>query len=279
MVNTDEGWKEDGHPLVGQRVIRIFPEIGVSYGRITKWLPADEDAGDDSLFHVLHDADGDEEDLEEAEAEEAVQTFKKQTEDGQEPPKVVPQQPKHENWLERSRALRITPSSLGIAGTRTELLNFEEVLAPHLRRAGSAWDTPEGARSMWLLSCRSSDSVVELAQARARTLQASASAPRRARRHTGTRPPRAQLLVTLEAAVYDLQTARDVEERKPWRSEGSEHIRKHARRFFPEIGTDDNPKGASDGKIVGWLPPEGDDPALWHMVRAPATPPRAEAGA
>ena len=58
VVNTDEGWKEDGHPLVGQRVIRIFPEIGVSYGRITKWLPADEDAGDDSLFHVLHDADG-----------------------------------------------------------------------------------------------------------------------------------------------------------------------------------------------------------------------------
>ena len=190
MVNTDAGWREDGHPLVGQRVIRIFPDIGVSYGRITKWLPADEDG--DSLFHVLHDADGDEEDLEEAEAEEAVRAFKKQTEDGQEPPKVVPQQPKYENWHERSRAMRLAPASLGIGGTRAELLAFEEMLAPQLRRAGSCWDGPDGARHDWLLSCRSSESVVELAQARShppaarhRTAHRHAALRRAAPRHAG----------------------------------------------------------------------------------------------
>ena len=75
---------------------------------------------------------------------------------------------------------------------------------------------------------------------------------------------RSQLLVTLEAAVYALQTARDVQERKPWRSAGNEHIGKHVRRFADY--------GTSDGVIVGWLPPEGDDPALWHMVRATTRP-------
>ena len=68
--------------------------------------------------------------------------------------------------------------------------------------------------------------------------------------------------------MYALQTATDVLERKPWRSSGSEHIGKHARRFFTEIGV------TSDGVIVGWLPPEGDDPALWHMVRRSRAPGR-----
>ena len=56
-----------------------------------------------------------------------------------------------------------------------------------------------------------------------------------------------------------ITSAPDLLERKPWRHEGSEHIGKRARRFFSGYG-------ASDGVIDGWLPSDGDDPALWHMV-------------
>ena len=48
-------------------------------------------------------------------------------------------------------------------------------------------------------------------------------------------------------------------ERKPWRLEGHPFIGRMARRFFAH-------HGASDGRITGWLPPEGEDAALWHMV-------------
>lgn len=53
-------------------MLRIFEGVGPSTGKITRWLPADDDAGEGALFHVVHDADGDQEDLEEAEAEQAV---------------------------------------------------------------------------------------------------------------------------------------------------------------------------------------------------------------
>ena len=61
-VNESDGWLESGHEWVGQPVLRIFPTVGPSTGKITKWLPADEDDG--ALFRVDHD-DGDKEDLEE----------------------------------------------------------------------------------------------------------------------------------------------------------------------------------------------------------------------
>ena len=71
----------------------------------------------------------------------------------------------------------------------------------------------------------------------------------------------AQLLISLEAVVKQIQTGLDVAERPPWRTDASahEHIGAYARRFFEGFG-------ASDGRIVGYLPPEGEDGALWHMV-------------
>ena len=103
--------------------------------------------------------------------------------------------------------------------------------SPRVRVQGSAWSLSHGGRTSWLLSCRASTSVVELAQ----------------------------LLTSLEATVRDLQGIGDVAERKPWRVDGHKFIGKMARRFFTAYGI-------SDGRIVGWLPPDGDDPALWHMV-------------
>ena len=43
-------------------------------GVITQWLPPGESADEPALFRAVHD-DGDEEDLEEAEAEEAIAAF------------------------------------------------------------------------------------------------------------------------------------------------------------------------------------------------------------
>ena len=62
--------------------------------------------------------------------------------------------------------------------------------------------------------------------------------------------------------VRSLQTVADVTERKPWRPDGQEFIGKNVRRFFNAV----DGFLVSDGKVTGWLPPEGDDEALWHMV-------------
>ena len=67
-------WQEDGHHYLGQRVAR---ELGdkkkkLFLATITKWMPPDGDDG--ALFHAVHD-DGDEEDLEEHEAVEAIAAY------------------------------------------------------------------------------------------------------------------------------------------------------------------------------------------------------------
>jgi hypothetical protein len=66
---------------------------------------------------------------------------------------------------------------------------------------------------------------------------------------------------TICVQVRALQKGEDITERPPWRTESTAHeyMGVYARRFFDGFG-------ASDGKIVGYLPPEGEDGALWHMV-------------
>ena len=81
-INDNDGWLESGHEWVGQQVLRIFPSVGPSTGKITKYLPADEETGDGALFHVVHDADGDQEDLEEEEARLAIEAHREQAEAG-----------------------------------------------------------------------------------------------------------------------------------------------------------------------------------------------------
>ena len=67
-----EGWKRDGHALLGKRVRRTFGRasrhdtVTFAVGSIEKWLPADPTTGDPPLFRNVMD-DGDEEDLEEHE--------------------------------------------------------------------------------------------------------------------------------------------------------------------------------------------------------------------
>lgn len=260
--NEDAGWLAEGHEYIGLPMMRIGVQGDalkyVSRCKVTRWLPpvatVVDDLGEtvaeaeDVLFHAVHD-DGDEEDLEEHEVRAARQLYLDVMANGGEVPQAAIVAARraavaaaaavgdtvedlgYVNKAERRGSARVTTSNLGVGGLREEILSLEDLIAEGLHKHGSPWGANGGGRSSWLLSCRGSRNVVELAQ----------------------------LLALLEASVHDLQRMPDVHERKPWRTEGHEFIGQSARRFFPSIG-------ASDGRISGWLPPEGDDPALWHMV-------------
>ena len=246
-VNKEEGWLEEGHEYMGELVIQVG-DGWVSHGKVTRWLPAteaklDAESGEvlvprePALFHIVHE-DGDEEDLDELEAAEARKRYLDKEATGGDvydytaavAKNAASKSLEYSNKLERRVAARLTHLSLGVHGLRDELLAFEEQLSVGLARYGSSWTAPHGNRASWLLSCRDSTSVVELAQ----------------------------LLASLETAVHELQTAPEGRERPPWRTEGHPYIGRRARRFFPSFG-------ASDGRIVGYLPAENDDPAYWHM--------------
>ena len=62
-----------GHVYVGRRVARLFGKRLV-LGTVTGWLPACKVQGEPALFRIVHD-DGDEEDLEEEEAADAIEAF------------------------------------------------------------------------------------------------------------------------------------------------------------------------------------------------------------
>lgn len=59
-----------GHAFISKRVA-IQHDGELAKGTIVMWVPADEEAGNEALFHVKHD-DGDSEDLDESEAEAAI---------------------------------------------------------------------------------------------------------------------------------------------------------------------------------------------------------------
>ena len=64
-----------------------------------------------------------------------------------------------------------------------------------------------------------------------------------------------------------LQHAEDVAEGRPWRRDHP-FVGERARRYFPVPGVDGGRIAPYDGKIDGWLPPEADDPPLWHLQMA-----------
>lgn len=67
-----EVWRAEGHGFLGRRVLRTYDLGKTALATIVRWLPAGENVSDEPmLFRVVHD-DGDEEDLEEDEADEAV---------------------------------------------------------------------------------------------------------------------------------------------------------------------------------------------------------------
>ena len=103
VQNEEEGWRDEGHEYIGQPVLRSFKEQGVetwSTGKITRWLPPTEEEPE-TVFHVVHDDDGDEEDLDQAEADEARTQYDEKTAGGVEALTALQAQPVYENSYER----------------------------------------------------------------------------------------------------------------------------------------------------------------------------------
>ena len=67
-TDASEEWLSKGSPLIGRRVARPFNQL-VALGTVNAWLPENEE-GDPALYRVVHDGDGDVEDLEGYEVEE-----------------------------------------------------------------------------------------------------------------------------------------------------------------------------------------------------------------
>ena len=67
-------------------------------------------------------------------------------------------------------------------------------------------------------------------------------------------------LEKLEGAARSLQTEEDEKEKEVWLTEGHPFVGKKVRRLF------NNVSGAVDGKITKYLPANGKQPALFHMV-------------
>ena len=68
-------WRADGHEWIRRRVARRF-DGAVLFALITRWAPPS--GGDPPLWHVVHEADGDEEDLDEAEVREGLDLFERE---------------------------------------------------------------------------------------------------------------------------------------------------------------------------------------------------------
>jgi len=229
---TMEEWLVSGHSFIGRRVARTFGKEQTVLGRITRWVPPD--GTENALFHAVHD-DGDEEDLEEDEASDAINTYEALS-----PCKIkdsCAQQPKYDNKLAK-KSLRAIGANLGLPAVLADVTSFYETfLHPALKRASLSWARKHGGSEQWLgrvKRCNSADGL-------------------------------GKLLVLLEEQIHKLQVVDEGSERKPWLPSGHAAIGRSVRRFF---AADKGPPIISDGVIVGWLPPDGVDEALWHMVHA-----------
>ena len=159
-------------------------------------------------------------------------------------PSSVVCQPAYVNERGRSRP---AVGALGLVAVRAELHALEIAMAPGLHRVDVNWSgagkgrgTSKVPRAQWLKACREAMTVGELAK----------------------------LLMQLESMIYQLQEGADLVELRLWRQE-NEWVGMSARRFFPAWEADADgrrPIVPVDGKITGWLPADGEDCALWHMV-------------
>ena len=244
-----------------------------------RWLPAGDDPEEDPpLFHMDH-TDGDGEDLEMNEVVTAVAAYGGMaTEQVQASITTALEKSaacKYENTAAKRGMRAAAYGSLSVEKLKSELIDLEEALRSALKSAGSAWEQGGGSRSdrsRWLSRIKRASEVKDVAS----------------------------VCSELEATLHALQTAEETNERPPWRTAGHEYVGKPARRFFlretveegggggggeggkegaagagassKEGGGEGEGEGedmshlVSDGRMVAWLPGDGEDPPLWHMV-------------
>jgi len=83
----DWRWLAHGHSWIGQRVLRDFGEYGTVAGTIEAWVPAGQDAANEPALWRVQLDDGDDEDLEEHEAQQALQMHNKRASKSKPKPK------------------------------------------------------------------------------------------------------------------------------------------------------------------------------------------------
>jgi hypothetical protein len=261
-MDDEDTWHLAGHRLLGARVATIHELKGkpatTAIGTIVRWLPAGADPVEDpALFHMAH-ADGDGEDLEEGEMDDALVAYgaldEEEINGALERASQTSAMAKYENTLAK-RGMRVNAfGAVGLERLKSDLIDLEDGLRSGLKSAGSAWEGggSRSERSRWLSKIKRAVEVADLAT----------------------------LAMELEEVVHAVQEVDEGTERPPWRQGGHEYVGKVVRRFFA-LEKDDEGEGegegegeededeqwlVSDGRIESWLPGDGDDPPLWHMV-------------
>ena len=280
-MDDDTTWLVSGHPYLGLRCATQH-ESGrrgggaagsIAIGTIVRWLPAGEDPVEDPvLFHMAH-ADGDGEDLELNEVLQAVERFASMTHEevGESVEYALSKSSfgTYENTKARRGQRAGNYGGLTLDKLKSELIDLEEEMRQGLKQVGSSWEGggSRSERARWLSRLKRAVEVKDVARVAAE----------------------------YEEALHSVQSeqsgasAQEVNERPPWRTVGHAYVGQPVRRFFPrdEEGEEGDEEGeregagaaagaadeegnmnhlVSDGRIVSWLPAEGDDPPLWHMV-------------
>ena len=183
-------WLEDGHELLGRRVLRSFDGAPSVLGIIASWLPAGSADNEDALFKAVH-ADGDSEELEEYEVHEGSSAYEALGRPRAKGSAGGLEQPLYVNELRANTASgsgggggeqRLFANGNGLSAARAELGSLELLMAPGLQRADPQWSVGSkakatGERKAWLKGCK----------------------------EAGTARDLAVLLVQLEGLVYSLQ--------------------------------------------------------------------------
>ena len=162
---SESGWQPAGHKTIGQLVRRFFDGHPSADGVVSKWRPATEDGA--VQFRVVHDDDGDEEDLDEDELEAAIAAYVFGPFDpglSVNPPSAITVQFPFETSRRRGAAMKLLPCTATLCESATERVGEYVLLygkqhghAPERRRVvfctgGQLWDEELGQCLEWQMT-------------------------------------------------------------------------------------------------------------------------------
>ena len=220
-------WLTTGSKYIGRYVKRKFGKQNPVIGVIVGWLPAD--GKDIALWHVEH-VDGDEEDLDELEVKEYILPVND--------PEAVTAAARR---AAKGKAVVAAPIPAAVP-TKEESTTRISRSKPGEFAAPVPVDDPE--------------TIIIAARRAAKLAQAEVAAPipvtvpTKKESTTPTSRPK--------PAVVAAPTPAAAEQASEWLTTGSKYIGRYVKRKFGK----QNPV---IGVIVGWLPADGEDIALWHV--------------
>eukprot|EP00939_MAST-03C_sp_MAST-3C-sp1_P003414 g3414.t1 len=230
-VSDPISWEYEGQPFLNCRVRRFFDGVA-SDGVVLAYAPALDDENP-ALWHVRHEEDGDEEDLEEDEVKEAIAAYSEDiVQDTENFLAYVNTKRKKDRRVHRGVSLPET--------VRDDMLRVGADVAVGLRE----W------KSEWCSSTTSSASRKQSYAAWKRSLETAT-----------TLCEFKSLLLEIESEIHDCQDVQDRPESNEWKTRGHPLVGKKVRHFFE---SDEGGLGSlwesRDGTIVAWkADDDGDD--------------------